>query len=60
MAVKTALIHLSTSIKAIPLKDDNQRSIALAHNLVYHTWIKHIDIQHYYIYNKVAARQINL
>lgn len=31
------------------LKDDNQRSIILVHNLVFYTQTKHINIQHYYI-----------
>ncbi len=33
----------------LSLKRDNQGSIALAHNQVFHTRTKHIDIQHYYI-----------
>ena len=44
MALKAAVIHLSTSIKTISLKSDNQGLIALAHNLVYYTQTKHIDI----------------
>lgn len=44
----------------ISLKGDNQRSIALAHNPVYHARTKHIDIQHHYICDKVAAGRINL
>ena len=34
---------------AVSLKGDNQESIALAHNPVFHTQTKHIDIQHHYI-----------
>lgn len=60
MVSKTALIHPSTSIKAIPLKGDNQESIALAHNSVYHAQTKYIDIEYHYIHNEVAAGQINL
>lgn len=44
----------------IPLKRDNQGSIALAHNPVFHSRTKHIDIQHHYIRDEVAARRIDL
>lgn len=59
MASKDTLKDPSNSRKAILLKDNNQESIALAHNPVYQAQTKHIDIQHYYICNKVATRQIN-
>lgn len=45
---------------SISLKGDNQGSIALAHNPVYHARTKHIDIQHHYIRDEVAAGRINL
>lgn len=60
MVSKATSIDPSTSYKAISLKDENQRSIALIHNPIYHTQIKHIDIQHHYIRDKVTTRQINL
>ncbi len=41
MNLKATSTHPSTLCKAISLKADNQRSIALAHNLVYHTQTKH-------------------
>lgn len=44
----------------IPLKGDNQGSIALAHNPVFHSRTKHIDIQHHYICDEVAAQRIQL
>lgn len=44
----------------ISLKGDNQGSIALTHNPVYHTRTKHFDIQYYYICDEVAIGQINL
>lgn len=44
----------------MPLKGDNQGSIALAHNLIFHACIKHIDIQHHYIRDKVATGRIDL
>lgn len=44
MALKATLIDPFTSYKAILLKSDNQRLIALAYNLVYHARTKDIDI----------------
>lgn len=46
--------------KKIPLKGDNQGSIALAHNPVFHSRTKLIDIQHHYIRNEVASQRIEL
>ena len=40
----------------IPLKGDNQGSIAQAHNPVFHSRSKHIDIQHHYIWDEKASR----
>ncbi len=42
------------------LKGDNQGSIALAHNPVFHARTKHIDIQHHYIHDEVAPGRIDL
>ncbi len=42
----------------IPLKGDNQGSIALAHNLVFHSRTKHIDIQHHDIRDEVTTQMI--
>lgn len=44
----------------IPLKGNNQRSIALAHNPVFHSRTKHIDIQHHYIRDEMASKRIEL
>ena len=44
----------------VPLKGDNQGSIALAHNPVFHSRTKHIDIQHHYIRDEVGAGRIEL
>ncbi len=44
----------------IPLKGDNQGSIVLAHNPVFHSRTKHIDIQHHYIRDEVGAKRIEL
>lgn len=46
--------------RAIPLKGDNQGSISLAHNPVFHVRTKHIDIQHHYIRDEIAAKRIEL
>ena len=43
----------------IPLKGDNQGSIALAHNPVFYSRTKHIDIQHHYIRDEVASQKSN-
>ena len=42
----------------IPQKDNNQRLIALTHNLVFHFRTKQIDIQHHYIWDEVASQRI--
>lgn len=42
----------------ILLKDNNQGSIALAYNLVFHLRIKYIDIQNYYIRDEIALKII--
>lgn len=42
----------------IPLKGDNQGSIPLAHNPVFHPRTKHIDIQHHYMRDEVATQRI--
>lgn len=39
----------------ILLKINNQSSIALAYNPVFYSETKHIDIQHHYICDEVAA-----
>lgn len=53
------LIQASTDT-SISLKGDNQGSIALAHNPVYHARTKHIDIQHHCIRDELTAGRINL
>ncbi len=44
----------------VSLKGDNQGSLALAHNSVFHARTKHIDIHHHYIRDEVEARRIEL
>lgn len=51
----------ATSIDpSISFKNNNQKLIVLAHNPIYYTWTKHIDIQYNYIGDKIATEQINL
>ena len=44
----------------ISLKNNNQGSIALAHNPVFHSRTKHVNIQHHSIYDKVGPKRIEL
>lgn len=44
----------------IPLKDNNQGLITLAHNSVFYSRTKYIYIQHHYICDKVASPRIQL
>lgn len=44
----------------ILLKGNNQGSIALLHNPIFHARTKHIDIQHHYIQDEVATKKIKL
>lgn len=47
-------------ITPIFLRGDNQGSITLAHNSVFYSQIKYINIQYHYIRDKVVASRINL
>lgn len=42
------------------LKEHNQGFMALAHNLVFHVCTKYIDMQYYYIKDKVTSSKIDL
>ncbi len=44
----------------VSLKKDNQGSITLAHNPVFHARTKRIYIQHHYIRDRFAAARIDL
>ena len=55
----TAPNTTSTAPTPIFLKGNNQGSIALTHNSVFHARTKHIDIQHHYIYDKVTLGRID-
>lgn len=53
-------IVIDESTDPISMKGDNQGSISLAHNPVFHTRTKYIDIQHHYIRDEIAAGRIDL
>jgi len=39
---------------------DNNNSILLANNLIYHARTKHIEVHYHFVRKKVLAREINL
>ena len=41
-------------------KCDNQSSIKLAHNPIYHARTKHIEIQHHFVREKIQSNEIDL
>ena len=47
-------------IKTTILKCDNQSSIKLAHNPIYHARTKHIEIQHHFVREKIQSKEIDL
>jgi len=47
-------------MKATVLKCDNQSSIKLAHNPIYHARTKHIEIQHHFVREKIQSKEIDL
>ena len=53
-------IAIDESTDPISMKGENQGSISLAHNPVFYARTKHIDIQHHYIRDEVAAGRIDL
>lgn len=55
-----SLILANSNLIPISLKGENQESIALSHNLVFHTRSTYIDIQYHYIRNKMASDRIDL
>lgn len=60
LMTKLELLGVDNQHAKIVMKGDNQGSIALAHNPVYHSQSKHIDIQHHYIRDEVKAGRIEL
>ena len=47
-------------MKPTILKCDNQSSIKLAHNPIYHAKTKHIEIQHHFVREKIQSNEIDL
>lgn len=47
-------------LSSMSLKRDNERSITLAPNLVFHIYTKYINIEHHYIKSKVASSRVDL
>ena len=47
-------------MKPTVLKCDNQSSIKLAHNPIYHARTKHVEIQHHFVREKIHSKVINL
>ena len=39
---------------------DNQSSIKLAHNPIYHARSKHIELQHHFVREKIESKEIEL
>ena len=47
-------------LKPTVLQCDNQSSIKLAHNPIYHARTKHIEIQHHFVREKILEKEIDL
>ena len=47
-------------MKPTVLKCDNQSSIKLAHNPIYHARTKHIEDQHHFLREKIQSNEIDL
>ena len=58
--LKENIAQLPPRGDSINMKGDNQGSITLADNLVFHAQTKQIAIQQHYIRDKVSVRKINL
>lgn len=59
-SIATLVAAIANIFTLLSLKDDNQGSIALAHNLVFHAQTKHIDMQYHYICDEVVIKRIDL
>lgn len=56
------LMHESRFIckRRMLLHCDNNSTLHIATNLVYHEWMKHIEVDYYFIYGEVASEEIAL
>ena len=46
--------------QATRIQCDNQSSIKLAHNPIYHARSKHIELQHHFVREKIESKEIEL
>lgn len=53
-------LNFQSSQSSTPIFGDNQGSINLAHNPVYHGRTKHIEVRHHFIREKIASGEIQL
>lgn len=53
-------IHIQNLLDSTPIYGDNQGSINLAHNPVYHGRTKHIEVRHHFIREKIVSGEVNL
>ena len=53
-------IHALDMQASIAIHGNNQRSLNLAHNPVYHDRTKHIEVRHHFIRDKILSGEINL
>lgn len=60
LTTNTFSTFLSINIVLILFKNDNEKSVNLSHNSVFHGHIKYINISYHYIQNKVVYRKIDL
>ena len=60
ISIKTLIKELEIKIRSILIYGDNQGSIFIASNAVQESHTKHIDIHYHYIYELVAAKEVEL
>ena len=60
--LRSLLEELRMSDPKVPtiIYGDNQGSLNLAHNPIYHARTKHIEVKHHFIQEKVSAGQVKL
>ncbi len=44
--------------KAMVIRCDNQGAISLTKNPTHHAWTKHIDVQHHFVWERIANREV--
>lgn len=53
-------LNIQSHQSSTPIFGDNQGSINLAHNPVYHGGTKHIEVRHHFIREKIVSGEIKL